>query len=392
MAKNGFKVMDSDLHIVEPWDLWIKYTEPEFKERAPVGARDFPLDFGTEIDGREMVKGTPGLMAISGFRSKARVETQKGAYWEGRLKFTREREVLLKEPLERGFDPVSQLDAMDREGIDIAVLFPTRGTTVEALEYRDTKLAAAVARAYNNWLADFIKAAPARLYGTALISVHDVTEAVVEVRRAREELGFKGVFIRPNPVRGRNWHLPVYYPLWEECQRQGLTVIFHESQPCLLPQACAERFNNEPENIWTMGHVINHPAEQMYASLCMIAGGVLERFPQLRVGFLEANCSWLPHWLWRMDEHQEKPNAINRLPKKPSEYFLRQCFVSVEPEEELAKYYIDYFGDGNLVFSTDYPHFDSAYPHAVDNFLNLPITQENKRKILWDNCHRLYGM
>ena len=58
-----------------------------------------------------------------------------------------------------------------------------------------------------------------------------------------------------------------------------------------------------------------------------------------------------------------------------------------------ARYYVDGFGDDNLVFSTDYPHGDSKYPHAVIGFLDLPVlTDDSKRKILWDNWGRLYGM
>ena len=382
MAKNGFKVLDSDMHIVEPWDLWLQYIEPKYRERAPVGAREYPLDFGLLLDGEP----------ISAVRSRDPITSQES--WLARLEIEEPRLALLKEDIERQFDSTSQLQAMDREGIDVTVLFPTRGLAALSLDYPDTKLAAAVARAYNNWLADFCKGDPTRLYGSAMLSVHDVEEAVAEARRAKVELGFKAVFFRPNPVRGRNWHDPAYDPLWEECQRLGLAVGFHEGQPTRLPQAVAERFNNEPEKNWTMAHVASHPMEQMYATLCMTTGGVLERFPQLRVAFLEANCSWVPYWLWRMDEHYEAREkwASKTVPMKPSEYFRQQCFTSVEASEEPAKYVIDWMGDDNIVFSTDYPHLDSAYPHSIDRFLSLSFDDGSRRKILWDNCARLYDL
>ena len=78
------------------------------------------------------------------------------------------------------------------------------------------------------------------------------------------------------------------------------------------------------------------------------------------------------------------------LTMKPSEYFKKQCFVSVEPDEDGVKYVIDYLGTDRLVFSTDYPHGDSKFPHAVENFLQLKITEDDKRKILWDNCAEFY--
>ena len=77
---------------------------------------------------------------------------------------------------------------------------------------------------------------------------------------------------------------------------------------------------------------------------------------------------------------------------RPSEYFKRQCWLSVECDEEPARHTVDALGDGNIVFSTDYPHGDSKYPESVDNFLTLPLSEQAKRNILWDNCARLYDL
>ena len=76
----------------------------------------------------------------------------------------------------------------------------------------------------------------------------------------------------------------------------------------------------------------------------------------------------------------------------PSYYFKRQCYASVECDEEPVKYAIDFLGNERLVFSTDFPHVDTKYPKAVERFLELPIGEEDKRKILWDNCAAYYGM
>ena len=85
-------------------------------------------------------------------------------------------------------------------------------------------------------------------------------------------------------------------------------------------------------------------------------------------------------------------SSASNLDKAPSEYFRSNCYLSVEADETTAKYYIDWFGDDNLVFSTDYPHGDSKYPLAVANFLKMPISEDSKRKILWDNWARLYDL
>ena len=155
----------------------------------------------------------------------------------------------------------------------------------------------------------------------------------------------------------------------------------------------ADRFDGIHEDPWLTEHVAAHAIEQMYACMSMIAGGVCERFPELRIAFLEGNCSWLPFWLWRMDEHYEvrEYKLKKQLPVRPSEYFKRQCFAGVEADESLAVNVFDWMGDGNLVFSTDFPHADGRFPHAVETLTAQPFPEESKRKILWDNCARLYA-
>jgi predicted TIM-barrel fold metal-dependent hydrolase len=140
--------------------------------------------------------------------------------------------------------------------------------------------------------------------------------------------------------------------------------------------------------------VYAQPFEQMLGLGSFLGGGILERHPKLRVAFLEANCSWLPWLLWRLDEGYEREGDIfmTDLTMPPSEYFKRQCFISIEPDETPARHTIDDFGCDQLVFSTDYPHGDSRYPEAVESFLKLPLSDADKRKILWDNCARFYGV
>jgi predicted TIM-barrel fold metal-dependent hydrolase len=129
------------------------------------------------------------------------------------------------------------------------------------------------------------------------------------------------------------------------------------------------------------------------ASFC--AGGVLERFPGLRVAFLEGNCAWLPWLLYRLDERAKLHGPLADVPlsRAPSDYFLKQCFISVDPDEYLVTDVVQRLGDDNLVVSTDYPHIDAHFPHAIDEFLEIEGLSDNSRKkILWDNCARLYNI
>ena len=108
---------------------------------------------------------------------------------------------------------------MDKEGLDLAVLYPTSAMYITAFETMDAAFAAAACRAYNDWLYDYIQAAdPRTALRPAAVSPHDVATAVTETRRAVTSLGMKAIFLRPNIVNQRPWHDPYYDPLWATCQ------------------------------------------------------------------------------------------------------------------------------------------------------------------------------
>jgi predicted TIM-barrel fold metal-dependent hydrolase len=375
--KHGLKIIDSDMHIMEPTDLWEKYIDSRFKDHAPRPVRvpsrgDLNLLI---IDGKEPRANSPTLAndvrMISGRRSNVRVDE---------IEFARK----------RGFDAKSQLEAMDIEGIDVAVLFPTACLHAMTMPEMDPLLAEAICRAYNNWLYDFCQANPERLYGAALIPLHDVSLAVREARRARKELGFVTAFLRATPLPGHTWFSIYWEALWAELQEMDMSVGFHEcTNSGHYPHL--ERFGTSNR---LMRHVCTHVTGQMVTMVDVILGGVLERFPKLKVGFLECNCGWAPSWLGRLDRHWQQlgKNDTPMLTMKPSEYFKRQCVIGCEGDERDVGAVVQLIGDANLVFSTDYPHSDSDFPKATEEFFRQEMPAESRRKILWDNCVKFYGI
>jgi len=126
-----------------------------------------------------------------------------------------------------------------------------------------------------------------------------------------------------------------------------------------------------------------------------VLGGVLERHPKLRAVFLESGSGWLPYWLNRMDGHFATwGRHLRELRCKPSEYFLRQCFISMDPDDAVAPAVIAQLGDDNLVWASDYPHIDSPFPGAVKETLALlaAVPEMSRRKLLGGNALRLYGI
>jgi uncharacterized protein len=374
MARDGLKILDSDMHLMEPVDLWERYLDSKFKSEAPRGL--------TSENVRDLRMAHPDGQLWGLPQTHGRRNSNQGHNF-------RKNQGIYGSHAERGWTAEVQLEAMDIEGIDVAVLYPTRGLQVLAEPSMEPQFAAALARAYNNWLYDFCEKDPNRLLGAGMISPFDIDEARVEIKRCVKELGFRAIFMRSNITNGRNWYDDYYEPLWSLLEELEIPLGFHESS-----STAGRQIGDNFEPNFMLRRVVAQPMEQMLGLVSFCSGGVLARHPQLRVAFLEANCTWLPWLLWRLDEGWEREGDIwaQDLTVAPSEYFKRQVFVSVEPDEAGVKYVIDYIGTERLVFSTDYPHGDSKFPHAVESFLRLEISQDDKRKILWDNCAKFYHL
>jgi uncharacterized protein len=369
MSKNGFRAFDSDMHVFEPADLYTKYMNPKWGERIPRGQPRTKHGMTRYFLGN----GKP-----------IRPPSDVVDFHESRMADR------FNESLARDYDNISQLAAMDKEGLDIAVLFRT--SPLHTDENFEPEYANDLCKAWNDWMVDFCKADSRRLKGSALITLHDVDLAVKEAQRTVKN-GAVGLSLCPEPINGRQIHDRYFDPLWREAQEMNIPICFHPPARPQQPQVSKDRFEGHP-NQALLVNPLRNPIEQILAVSAFTAGGVLERFPKLKVAFLEGNCSWLPWLLYRIDEYWEMQGAMADIPlrKKPSEYFKEQCFISVDVDEGLVKNVIEYLGDDNIVISTDYPHIDCRWPHALDEFLTTPISEQSKKKILWDNCARLYGV
>lgn len=364
----GYPVVDADGHVLEPPDLWERHIDPEFRSQAP---RGFGV-LSVEVLGHRMPDVPGGIPTeVPDYTDAAHARYAFAA--------------------RRGFDAQSQVEACDIEGIDLAVLYPSRGLFALAVDGIPPRLAGAICRAYNRWLAAFCAEAPGRLFGAALVSLHDPDVAVTEAVYAVEQLGMRSVFVRPNPVNGRTLDHRDFDPLYAEIERLGVPLATHEGAGVHLAQFGAGRYDSLLKL-----HVVSHAFENMGACLDLIVGGVLERHPRLRCVFLESGAGWASWWLERIDEHCEGyhgPRDAAFLRRRPSEYFRRQCFISTEVDERATRYVVDAFGPDVVVLGSDYPHGDGKFPHAIAEFVALDtLSAAAKRKILWDNPVRLYGL
>jgi len=219
-------------------------------------------------------------------------------------------------------DVPTRLRDMDKEGIDISVLFPTGGFGVTQLPEKD--YAAAFCRGYNDWVASVCAESP-RLKGVGLVPFQDVDAAVKEIDRAIAKLGLVGITVGSF---GLKEHLgqPTFWSIYEELQKLNAPLLVHNSRQ---GPAGEIRFDT-----FLFRHTIGRPFETLLDCAALVYGGIPEKFPKLRVAFLECGCGWAPYWMDRMDEEWEKrASEAPLLKKKPSEYMTSgNWFYATEPE------------------------------------------------------------
>jgi predicted TIM-barrel fold metal-dependent hydrolase len=362
------RVIDADGHVLEPDIAW--HSVPE--EYRPRSTRDsIGLDHVT-VAGQEIVTVSLGLLGTPG-SSMSELENSP----------------MLEEAHAGGFDPHRRLGDMDSEGIDAAVLYPSIGLNFWAIE--EPRAAVALARAYNDWLAEYCAAAPDRLYGAAMVPAQDPDAAEHELRRAHDELGFGAAFMRPNPCLGRTIAHRAYEPMWETAEALGVTIGIHEGSSNTITTLGAER---KPFNPLVL-HAVSHAFEQMFACAQLITSGVMERHPGLRFAFLEAGGGWAPFWTWRLDEQVHGFGGFcPEMKLLPSEYFARQCWVSFEIDEPSLPVLAPLVGEDRIIWGSDYPHHDSTFPGAVKALRDTiaPLDASTRAKILGENARVLYRL
>ena len=382
MSKQGFRIIDSEPHLMEPPDLWERNLPEAFRSRTKlVGAGDGGLGEGRRMRlVHEGVTQPPvDVNPLVRRRSQRRISPVPH---------------LVK--VSNDGTPETFLEGFDIEGVDVGVMMPTLTMGIVRYDDLDPEHSLALCQVHNNYAADFVSANPERLKFWAWLPPHDATLAAQEARRAVKELGATGVAMTGGAVGGRLLCDEFFEPLWQELEQLRVPFGLH-GPPAnyMLKDNYNHRYRGHGD-LSVIGNALVGPVHAHTQVAELILGGVLERYPHLMPVFMEVNACWIPWLMFRLDDKWEvhAPDMDLELPLKPSEYFKRQCYAVVEPEEDVVKYTIDYMGGAdNLLFSTDYPHSDSMFPNAVDTFLKLDtVSDDDKRKILWDNPARIFGI
>ncbi len=400
MKQNGERIVDADGHVLEP--------PTGMAERAPQKFRDRIWQIVTKPDGSEWLRYNGGErpaggLALAGTAGMSLQDRERAR--AGKLKYT--------EVKPGAYQPRPRLVDMDTDGIEQAVLYPTMLLGLPGLA--DAEFAEVQANAYNEWLSDYCTAAPRRLFAVAAVPHQDIERAVRVIRRAKE-LGHVGIFLRPNPsIDGKKFNDPVYDPIWQTCQDLDLPVGLHPFLAPDMPGACRalgyfqlkapgvdmENFDRASPirnmaNIF-FSQALSNPFDIMETLSIMICGGVLERFPRLKLIFLEANGGWIVPWLERLDHHFEVFRwDVPWMKRKPSEYFRRQCWISFDPDESTLAFTArsPLVGADRIIWASDYPHPDAKFPGVVDELRESTASLDAaaRGRILGLNSAELYQL
>jgi uncharacterized protein len=295
-------------------------------------------------------------------------------------------------------DPAERLRWMDGEGLYLNVVFPYPAWFSFC---SDPVIAAAGCRALNRWASAFAAPDRSRLKPAMMIPVLHPELALEEFRYATDELGLEVVFAAPTPHKDRRWSDVSFDPLWGAIQDAGAVMMFHEFTRVdrnELPIVIRDCYRDN----YALSYLAGHTVEAQLAVTDMIGGGALERFPELKVGFVEAHIAWLPGWLalmdslWgRLSSRFDATSGTGTLPMRPTEYFARQCTIVAFPDDVWASEVVEHIGVECLTLCSDFPHPNAADRTPVDEVFratNPTLSAEQQQAVINGNARRLFDL
>jgi predicted TIM-barrel fold metal-dependent hydrolase len=328
------------------------------------------------------------------FRDRApRVEqTEEGPWWfvEGRkLTPSGRRPGGLLEKRQHGMrpgQPATRLEDMDEDRVQAQVIY---GPTTTSLRFQDADLSAQCARVYNDWAAEFQRAAPDRLVLLPALPSHDPLEARDELLRC-VDLGHRGAIVSDIIGRGDPIFEDSWLPFWDAAEEVGLPIHIHLS-------GGTHSLNMRPGSWRSPAFVAVVPMQLDETLSGMIFSGILEQRPGVRFVMGEAGLGWIPYVMERMDHELQKYGSKisdHRLSMLPSEIFARQVFTTYE-DEKIGVELIPRIGADNVMWASDYPHGDTTWPDSRRAVADSPLAQhgaDTLRKVTCENAARLYGI
>ena len=293
------------------------------------------------------------------------------------------------------FSPAERLKAMDIDGVDYSILYPTisgfAGQNFGNLVDPDFELACV--QAYNDWLIEEWAEASPRFVPQCIVPIWPMDWTVAEIKRAVKK-GHKGVIYPASPMELRHApHIndPAYDPLWATCQELGVPLCFHAGGSAKIQMSPSGAF--KPAVAAAFSDVVRSVSSVAVVANFLLAR-VLDRFPRLKVVFAESSIGWGAYEL----EYADYQSAADGLPSegyalKPSELFQRQCYFTCW-YDCMSLRARRYLGNGNILWSSHFPLATSTWPnthgHLQRSLADVP--EDERTQIQWENAARLYRL
>lgn len=360
-------LISADSHVVEPADLYQTRIEPKYRDSAPhVESREIG-DYIVVKDLQPRPVGFEGAM-IDEFAGSG------VANWRG-YRYANNRP--------GGWDPIERLKDQDADGVSGEVLYT--GLGLNWLRSPDSEYSFACARVYNDWLTEFVSAAPDRLVPIAAIPAHGPIEWAVQETERAAKLGHRGIMMLDwSPERPFNH--PDWDSLWKVCEDLNLPVSLHAG-------------GRDPYSygVGRGAGGINGSAPKIAPNQAVqeiIWAGVPQMFPKLNVIIVEGGFGWAAHLVDYMDHWWEGHRRWlePKLDEPPSFYFKRNFWVTFE-DDRAGILTREMLNVDQLLWGSDYPHTEGIWPRSrqavAKDFAGVP--DEETDKIVALNCARLFG-
>ncbi len=276
--------------------------------------------------------------------------------------------------------------AMEMIGIDYQILFPTPMLLLGL--HPQVEVETELAKAYNRWLIDKILSVDPQIKSMLYLPFNNPDACVEIIEELHDKPGVVGFMV--TAVRYRPVHDNVYMKVYQALEERNMPLGFHAG-----PIWQGDR-SMETMNKFLSVHALSFPFFNMVHMTNWVINGIPERFPNLKVVWIESGLAWIPFLMQRLDnEYKMRPSEAPLLTRKPSEY-MREFFYTTQPMEipdnlNVLKTTFEMFHAGTqLLYASDYPHWDFDLPSTI---YDLPfLSLEEKRNILGGNAQRLFGL
>jgi uncharacterized protein len=285
-----------------------------------------------------------------------------------------------------------RLTDMDRDGVEASLMFPP----IIAMQVGDTELRNACVQAYNDWAVEFGQSAPKRFFPVAMLSSVDAEAAKAEVIRVAK-LGFREANFLVNDVtlamNQKPWDV-----FWDAAEDAGIVVSYHvggSTQSGTVRATIDAMKPGQRPGVFDMG-LSNGATSFFNPFVNMFNFGTLERHPKLKFCLAESAIGWIPFVVQEMDyryrrQFERKKSEDIPLKAMPSEIFKRQVWATYQTDL-VGLHLIQFFGEGHIMWGSDYPHPDSTWPFSKDiiDKDSAHLSPEMKKRVIHDNAAALY--